>query len=177
MAAPLKNPPPRQLLARLVSSAVDLLLWIFAWLAFSFTVGLSWGRGADDTGAGLSAMVLGAAAALVPSLALLGVIEAVAGASIGRRLVGFRILGASGASASRSRLALRSAIKYGIPALLLALGGGVARAQRPGEESLLLVGAPLLTWAVANTLFVVVRADGRSLVDLLSRTRSFASTR
>lgn len=165
------------LLARLVSSAVDLMLWIFAWLAFSFAMGLWWGRAADDTGAGLGAMVLGAAAALVPSLALLGAIEAVAGASVGRRLVGFRIIEASGAPASRQRLMLRSAIKYGLPALLLALGGSAARLQRPGDESLLVVGAPLLTWAVANTLFVVVRADGRSLVDLLSRTRSFASAR
>lgn len=173
----LRNPPPRQLLARLVSTGVDLALWVFAWTGFSLAFGLWWGRTADDTGAGLVAMGLGAVAGLVPSLTLLGAIEAIAGASVGRRLVGFRIVEADGMGASRRRLVLRAAIKYGLPALLLALGGGAARLQRPGDESLLLVGAPLLSWAIANTLFVVVRADGRSLVDLLSQTRSFASER
>jgi hypothetical protein len=177
VAVSLKHPPPRHLLERLVSSAVDLLLWSAVWLSFTFTVRLWWGRAVDEAGAEMHQMALGAAAALVPSLGLLGVIEAVSGASIGRRLVGFRVLESSGGGASRGRLALRSLIKYGIPALLIAFGGGVARAQRPGNESLLVVGAPLLVWAVANTVFVVVRADGRSLVDLLSRTRSFASAR
>lgn len=106
------------------------------------------------------------------ALFLMCAVEALTGVSPGRFLMGLVVTSTDGTRPGWRQRIGRACAKYVFVGALLVVGGWVARLLAPGEESELVIAAPLLLYGIANSVRCACAGDRRSVVDVIAGTRT-----